>query len=248
MVRKPGPSREHMNIMPTAFKEGKLPTREINLTPNDAERFWRNVMKGDGCWTTKRAKVDDYTSFKCDNGSLRRSHRVAYTIAYGPIPEGLSICHKCDNKRCVRPDHLFAGTSHDNNADFMAKGLSVKKCITTAKITPDQVLAIREDGANLEHPQDIGIKYGLSQSQVIEILEGRSWAWVDRSYVPLVVKNLKWPRKYLTPELAVKIAEMFKSGVRVLDIAYQIGHREKTVRDVCYGKSWSHVTGLPLKS
>lgn len=58
-------------------------------------------------------------------GALKRSllaHRLAYAITYGPIGNGLLVCHKCDNPICVRPDHLFIGTQSDNQRDRVAKG------------------------------------------------------------------------------------------------------------------------------
>lgn len=52
------------------------------------------------------------------------AHRFAWTMANGAIPDGLFVCHKCDNPRCVRHDHLFLGTTQDNSADRHAKGRS----------------------------------------------------------------------------------------------------------------------------
>lgn len=80
------------------------------------QRLYASVVKGDGCWL----RTSPYHSIKVD-GRQMGSHRLAYELAYGPIPDGLYVCHRCDNPRCIRPDHLFLGTNRDNQLDAMAK-------------------------------------------------------------------------------------------------------------------------------
>ena len=90
---------------------------------DEQERFWSRVDRSPGgCWewTGRRAR-GGYGEIWW-HGRDQRSHRVAWELLEGPIPEGLFVCHHCDNPPCVRTSHLFLGTALDNNRDRQAKG------------------------------------------------------------------------------------------------------------------------------
>lgn len=94
---------------------------------NAVARFWKRVRKDDGddaCWEwIGKSKAMGYGQLKYGN-RIVSAHRFSYEIHVGPIPDGLFICHKCDNPPCVRPDHLFAGTPQQNTSDMFSKGRS----------------------------------------------------------------------------------------------------------------------------
>lgn len=105
-----------------------LSTAEVLLN-----RFWSKVdIKGPGeCWLWKACKRDrrGYGGFKL-NSKLQMAHRVSWKFHNGPIPKGKLVLHKCDNPRCVNPNHLYIGTQSDNQYDrsMRSSKLSLEEC------------------------------------------------------------------------------------------------------------------------
>lgn len=149
---------------------------------NTAYEFWQRVSKSEsGCWLWAGA-VDTrrYGSLKW-NGKQARSHRIAYTLANGSIPQGAGhhgvvVMHSCDNRLCCNPAHLKLGSQADNMTDMKAKGrrkgIGSGQANGRAKLTIKQVVAIRSD---VRGKRTIAPEYGISPAQVQRIRNGFQW-------------------------------------------------------------------------
>lgn len=146
---------------------------------NIEARFWPKVKQTEGCWLWLGAKnPDGYGVFRIKNRGTS-AHRIAYALKVGHIPTGVSVLHSCDNRSCVRPDHLFLGTQLENVNDMMKKGRGHKARgdLNASRLYPEK--RPRGDTHPFRlHPElhaqgERAANAKLKEGQVIEIR--RSW-------------------------------------------------------------------------
>lgn len=133
-------------------------------------RFWEKVDKSGDCWTWKASRDRYGYGHVGIGGRPRTCHRVAWEMSIGPIPQGMSVLHRCDNPPCVNPAHLFLGTPADNSRDMALKERQANRKLTTATVI--QLRADREHGSTYA---ELGRRYGISLQHAYDIVARRWW-------------------------------------------------------------------------
>lgn len=160
------------------WRTGQL-DKAVRLLP--IERVMERIIKRDnGCWEWQGGK-------NCKGGYGRIKfgydhhlvHRISYEYHYGKIPDGMEICHHCDNPICVNPEHLFLGTRSDNMRDMFAKGRHRPvngENNGNSRLTQKQVDSIRKEYSKGDVSQrGLARKYSVTQGCIAGIICHRTW-------------------------------------------------------------------------
>ena len=150
------------------------------MPPELISLFWSKVYvkEPSDCWEWTGAKYPSgYGAFgwayKC--GYEQRAHRFSWNLHFGGIPKGMCVCHKCDNRACVNPHHLFLGTSQANTQDRENKGRgNAPKGSKNglSKLSEEAVMRIREDSRNT---YALGGEFGVSHMTISSIKRRKTW-------------------------------------------------------------------------
>lgn len=154
----------------------------VEITKQAIDRFFWKVEKTDACWNWVGARgKQGYGNFYM-GGKYLRAPRASWMIHNGEIPADMYVCHKCDNPKCVNPDHLFLGTCKENLKDQAIKGRRHRKGAVggrnrSAILTEAQVLEIRQRWDSGERKAEaMAAEYGLgSRNRIYEIVKRKTW-------------------------------------------------------------------------
>lgn len=161
-------------------------SKNKNLVPVDV-RFWDKVNKHSDkeCWEwTAFIHPSGYGTFRL-RGKEILSHRMAWTLAHGKIPDGLCVCHKCDNRICCNPKHLFLGTYEDNAHDRDMKKRTVVPDNRgskhgMSKLSESDVKEIKKLlSAGVMTKIQIAEKFGVARQTISGIGLGNRWGWLE---------------------------------------------------------------------
>jgi HNH endonuclease len=146
------------------------------------ERLLANVLIDPitGCWNWQRGKFQQgYGMIQIDH-CRQRAHRVSFSEFVGPIPDGLFVCHRCDNPGCINPSHLFLGTAQDNSSDMVAKGRQATgEENGNARLSDLLVQHIRSEHANGVNGRAISRALGIHNVAVYRVINRQSWKQVS---------------------------------------------------------------------
>lgn len=151
--------------------------------------FWERVEKTDSCWLWKGARRLGYGRLLIQ-GRTRSAHIVAYEEAYGPVPTGLKVMHRCDNPPCVRPDHLTIGTQAENVLDAVVKGRHKNPVMRgerhpLAKLSAIDVAEIRHRAAQGLTSTEIAKDFPITARSIRRVIAGHRWKGPEDAPIPV---------------------------------------------------------------
>jgi len=144
------------------------------------ERFWKYVKKSNSCWEWTGTKfTQGYGSFHIRLSEWKykreKAHRYSYKLHFGSLPKNLDVCHKCDNRICVNPKHLFLGTKLENTMDMVSKNRQAKGSKLNTNLNESNVLNIRKEYISGITMKELSKKYKSGYTTINYIINRKTW-------------------------------------------------------------------------
>lgn len=209
------------------------------------ERFDLQMKVTEDCWLwAAGCDKDGYGRFVAEYEGVKyqKAHRYSWALHNRQqVPKDMLVCHKCDNPRCVNPDHLFLGTPGDNMRDKIAKN---RHNIPRGELAPKAILTEEQATAILVDPRpyaQMAADYGVAASTIGSVKSRHSWAHLE------VEKVVKGPRISGKKGKGSKVneaivKEILASSKAGKDLAEQFGISRQLVCNIQKRRIWAHVT------
>lgn len=221
-----------------------------------AERLQAKVDRSggpDACWPFTGCRFKSgYGAISAGAGKRNTAlyaHRVAWQIAHGrPIPPGLSICHRCDNRPCCNPSHLFLGTTADNMRDMRTKGRHTHgERHPRAVLTPEVVIALRQASApKTQSITQIAHEIGIPPCAVRLAVAGVTWKHLNAIAAPVKGKvamtGMRNPSARLTDDAVLEMRALYAAGGTTMDaVSRRFGVSKTRAQSIIRRTTWRHL-------
>lgn len=219
----------------------------------DDEAFAKRIVRSStecDIWVGKRSRQGYGLCLRA--GRWVAVHRVAWELANGPIPDGLFVCHHCDNPPCVKtePDeiwpngHLFLGTAADNAHDRDSKGRqSQGHNHAAAKLSEDQARVIIDRLASGQSRQSLAQMYAVTETCIRDIANLQTWKFLPRptASTPYRMIGSRHPNSKFSEADVIEIRRLSANGLSTYQLGAQFGVTRQAISLIINRKAWRHV-------